>query len=210
MILSVPFFAAAQFAQSSPLILALALIPAARAFTLLKPNIGLAILAWRPSWRNVIVAVVLFLVPTLIWPTWPSSWWNSVRGSPAHHAPALTGIGFLALFSILRWRRAEGRLLLAMSIIPHGLYFYDELPLWLVALTRRESMILVMTSWLGWLGWNITSPGPSVPDSSPWAVATLYLPALVILLRRPNVGAVPAWIERIAERLPAWLRGSAP
>ena len=208
MLFSVPFLAVAQFAQSTALILALALIPATRALSMLKPNLGLALFAWKPAWRNVIIAGAIFLGSALVWPSWPRSWFESARSSPAHHAPALIGIGGLALLSILRWRRPEGRLLFAMTIIPHGLYFYDELPLWLVAETRRDAMVLTATSWLGWLAWNVTSAGPSVPESSPWSVASLYLPALVILLRRPNVGPMPSSIERAARHLPGWLRGS--
>ena len=207
LLLSVSFFAAAQFAQSTPLILALALIPATRALSMLKPNIGVAIFAWQPSLKNVMLASLIFIIPTVLWPSWPRSWYISVHSSPAHHAPALTGVGALALLSILRWRRPEGRLLFAMSVLPHGLYFYDELPLWLVPQTRREAMALTLTSWLGWLGWNIASPGPRVPDSAPWAVAALYLPALVMLLRRPNAGPIPLSLERVVRRLPGWLRG---
>ena len=135
LVLSVSFLAAAQFAQSSPLILALALVPATRALAILKPNIGLAIFAWRPAWRNVLIAAVLFTIPIVFWPTWPEHWLISVRSSPAHHAPVLTGIGAIGLLAALRWRRPEGRLLLVMTIVPHALFFYDELPLWLVAQT---------------------------------------------------------------------------
>jgi hypothetical protein len=208
LLLSVSFLAAAQFAQSTPLILALALIPATRALSMLKPNIGLAIFAWQPSFKNVMLACAIFVIPAVLWPSWPRSWYASVHGSPAHHAPALTGVGALALLSILRWRRPEGRLLFAMTVLPHGLYFYDELPLWLLAQTRREAIVLTLTSWLGWLGWNIASPGPRVPDSAPWAVAALYLPALVMLLRRPNAGQIPVVLEPVVARLPRWIRGS--
>jgi hypothetical protein len=210
LVLSVPFLAAAQFAQSSPLILALALVPATRALAILKPNIGLAIFAWRPAWRNVLIAAALFAVPIAFWPKWPEHWLISVRSSPAHHAPALTGIGAIALLSALRWRRPEGRLLFVMTIVPHGLFFYDELPLWLVAETRREAMVLTAFSWAGWLAWNIASPGPNVVDSATWAVASLYMPALVMVLRRPNEGALPSWVEHAVAWLPAWIRGRAP
>jgi len=36
-----------------------------------------------------------------------------------------------------------------------------------------------------------------------------YAPALYIVLRRPNEGPVPPWLERRVTRLPAWLRGRA-
>ena len=208
-ILSISFLAFAQFAQSTALVLAAALVPATRAFSMLKPNIGLAIFAWRPTWRNVAIAAALFAVPTLIWPGWPREWLITVRSSPAHHSPIFTGIGAVALLAVLRWRRPEGRLLLAMAILPHGLYFYDELPLWLVAQTRRQAMVLTMSSWLGWLGWNWASPGPKIPDSSPWSVASLYLPAVIMLLRRRNEGPVPPFVETLVRPLPQWLRGSS-
>ena len=210
LVVSVSFLTAVQFAQTSPLILALALLPATRALAMLKPNIGLAIFAWRPAWRNVLIAAALFILPTLFWPTWPLHWLISVRSSPAHHAPALTGIGAIGLLAALRWRRPEGRLLLAMTIVPHALFFYDELPLWLVAQTRREAMALTGLSWLGWLGWNITSPRPKAVDSAVWAVTLLYVPALFMVLRRPNEGLVPPWIESAVAPLPAWIRGRAP
>lgn len=207
MVLSVSFLAAAQFAQSTPLVLALGLIPVTRGLSMLKPNIGLALFAWRPAWRDVGVAATLFLIPLIFWPDWPRRWLISVRSSPAHHSPALLGVGALALLSALRWRRPEARLLFAMTVIPHGLYFYDELPLWLVTRTRREALALTVSSWLGWFAWNVFSPGPRVVDSAPWAVASLYVPALLMVLRRPNEGAVPLWIERAVSQAPAWIRG---
>ena len=97
----------------------------------------------------------------------------------------------------------------AMTVIPHGLYFYDELPLWLVADSRREAIALSVSSWLGWFAWNVASPGPRVVDSSSWSVTSLYIPALLMVLRRPNQGAVPAWIERVVSQAPLWVRGSA-
>jgi hypothetical protein len=208
-ILSVSFLAAAQFAQSSPLILALALVPATRALSMLKPNIGLAVFAWRPAWRDILIATALFAIPLIFWPDWPRRWLVSVRSSPMHHAPVRIGVGMLGLLSVLRWRRPEARLLFAMTIIPHGLYFYDELPLWLIARTRREAITLSVASWLGWFAWNVTSAGPRVVDLQPSVVASLYIPALVMVLRRPNEGAMPALVEQAVSRTPTWIRGSS-
>jgi hypothetical protein len=176
---------------------------------MLKPNIGLAVFAWRPTWRDVLIAAAIFSIPLIFWPDWPRRWLISVRSSPMHHSPAAIGVGALALLSVLRWRRPEARLLFAMTLIPHGLYFYDELPLWLIAQTRREALTLTIASWLGWFAWNATSDGPRVTDLQPWVVASLYIPAVFMVLRRPNIGPVPAWIERVISRGPVWLRGSA-
>ena len=41
-------------------------------------------------------------------------------------------------------------------------------------------------------------------------VIAMYLPALWMVLRRPNEGVVPVWLERASAALPAWLRGRAP
>jgi hypothetical protein len=207
---SVSFITAVQFAQSSPLILALALVPATRALSMLKPNLGLAVFAWKPAWRHVFVAVALFTLPLIVWPDWPRRWLISVRSSPMHHAPAMVGVGALALLSALRWRRPEARLLFAMTIVPHGLYFYDDLPLWLIAQTRRDAIALTVCSWLGWLAWNITSTGPRVIDMQPWVTVSLYVPALIMVLARPNEGEVPIWLEQAIRWAPTWLRGSAP
>ena len=184
MVISVPFLAAAQFAQTGPLILAFALVPVLRGLVMLKPNIGLAVFVWRPSWRDAMVAGVVFGVSVALWPGWPQHWLLTVRAQPPHHSPVLIGVGAICLLSVLRWRLPEARLLLAMAVIPHGLYFYDELPLFLVAQTRRESMVLTASSWLGWLAWNVTSAGPNIVDTQPWVVASIYLPALAMVLGR--------------------------
>jgi|GEM_PF-1869523 len=42
---------------------------------------------------------------------------------------------------------------------------------------------------------------------APWVlVAALYLPPLVMVLRHPNTGEVPAWLDRLAARLSVALR----
>jgi hypothetical protein len=207
LITSVPFLAAAQFAQTGPLILALALIPATRSLSMLKPNIGLAIFAWRPAWRDVAITLAIFVVSLVFLPDWPRRWLLTIRTQPPHHAPVFIGVGAVALLAALRWRRPEARLLLAMTLIPHGLYFYDELPLFLVTRTRREVMGLSLASWFGWLAWNITSPGPRIVDTQQWVVVSMYLPAVLIVLRRPNDGPVPPRLERAIRQLPSWARG---
>jgi hypothetical protein len=40
-----------------------------------------------------------------------------------------------------------------------------------------------------------TSRGPALLDIQPWSVASVYLPALVIVLRRANVSTDAAGVE---------------
>lgn len=209
---SVPFIFAAQLSQTSFLILALALLPATAGLTVMKPNIGLALFVWRPRWWAVFSGGLLLVGTIVISPEWPAEWLALVRSSPTHSAPIATGIGALALLAVLRWRRPEARLLIAMTLIPHGLYFYDELPLWLVASSRREALVLTGASWIGWVLWLATSEGSGAPrlhDAALWLVASIYLPCLWLVLRRPNVGQVPEFVERAVGRLPIAIRGRA-
>jgi hypothetical protein len=211
-VFSVPFVFAAQLSQTTFLIVALGLLPALAGLTVMKPNIGLALFAYRPAWRTAVLGAALLLGSVVFWPWWPREWVGLVRDSPVHHSPLSTGVGAVAVLALLRWRRPEARLLFAMSVIPHALYFYDELPLWLVAASRRQAMMLTASSWLGWVGWVATSGAPGGPlliDTPVWVVVALYLPSLLMVLARENVGDVPDWLERLIAPLPAWLRGTS-
>lgn len=199
LLLSVPFWFTAQLAQTSALILAFALVPEAGALTAMKPNIGLALFAWRPMWRTAILGGAFVLGTVIISPQWLPQWLHLTEISPTHHAPVRSLIGALPLLAVVRWRRPEARLLVAMTLIPHGLYFYDELPLWLVARTQTESILLAGLSWLGWLGWLAASDG-RLGQAAPWIIASLYIPCLVMILRRPNEGEAPEFVSRIVER----------
>ena len=209
LLFSVPFLVGVQFAQATPLVLAFGLVPALAGLTVCKPNLGLALLVWRrPHNLGVIIAAIVVLVSLAVRPPWPVEWLATVRRSPGHHAPWNVGIGAVTLLAVLRWRRPEARLLTVMTLVPHGLFFYDELPLFLVANTRREAMLLSLTSWLGWIGWIWTSEGPSKTDMEQWVILSLYIPALLLVLRRRNEGQAPVWLERRLSRLPRWVRGT--
>ncbi len=149
-----------QRSRRRPLIMAFALLPPLAGFAFLKPNLATAFFARSPSISSLATCAVLLGLATLAFPHWPVHWFQIVRSSPVHTAPIRTAFGFVGVASILRWRRPEARLLFVMTVVPHGLAFYDELPLWLVALTRREAMLLTVASWLacfaGW-GWATAS-----------------------------------------------------
>lgn len=63
-----PFLAAAQFAQTVPLIHARTLVPTLKDLSMLKPNIGFANFASRQVWRDAFLAGAEFGVSVTIWP----------------------------------------------------------------------------------------------------------------------------------------------
>ena len=132
---------------------------------------------------------------------------------PSHPAPIFTPGGVLLLLALVRWRRPEARLVAAMACVPQLMYFADQLPLWLVPRTRREAMLLSALSIVAWAAaLLIEVPAGRQPafDSGPFVLAGVYLPTLVMVLRRPNEGSVPGLIERMAGVLPPILRGREP
>ena len=205
-LLSAPFVVAAAAAQATPVIVGLALLPALSAFALLKPSVGVPLLARSVSIKSVLVVGAVFLVSIAFFPEWPLDWMRTLGGTAVHQSPVFAGIGFVGLASAVRWRRGDARLLLMMTIIPHSLAFFDEIPLWLVAQTRQEAMLLTVTSWLGVVG-SLSTGDHNLMRAGPWIAATIYFPATVMVLLRPNEGPAPGWIELMCCRWPSWIRG---
>jgi hypothetical protein len=98
------------------------------------------------------------------------------------------------LSALVAWRRPEGRLFAAMALVPQNLFYYDQLALWLVPRTLRQSLLLSIYSFVVYLTWwRVVARGDTdyMRQAVPYAYA-LYFPALAILLwnwwrdRRPS------------------------
>lgn len=191
---SAPALGAVSGAQSVMLMMAVAWSPAFAWLTTVKPNIGLALFSARPNRWTVIGGTALGAAALLVLPRWPQEWLANLAMSPHHRAPITYWYGFPLLLAATRWRRSEARLLVVMACVPQVPLFYDQLPLALVPQTERERLTFAWLSWAGYLGWIVTSvPGQirvaDMAAAPPWILGCLYLPALVMVLRRPNVKA---------------------
>jgi hypothetical protein len=197
--------------QWAPLVIAGALIPALGWIVATKPNLGLIALAYRPRKSTVILAG-LFVVLSVIWiPQWPREWLQHVRLQQAPHQPAvLWPLGAVGLLGLLRWRTPGGRTVAAMTVVPVSSLPYDHVFMWLAVRTWKESVALTVTGWIAYLVVLATAPHDLTtrPQFVQLVLALgIYVPATLIVLRHPNAGAVPAWLERRTCVLPPWLRG---
>ena len=206
---SFPFLMAAQLGHWSPYLAAALLLPAAGFLIAVKPNLGLAALVTRPSRAMILGALVLLVISISAMPSWPGRWMGAMSEAPPHLLPVATWLGAPLVLAVLRWRRPEARLLLAMSLVPQTAMFADQLMLFLVPQNRRQSLILALIGIVGGIAWmvRLRAGGHPALVGGPYVVASLYLPALVVLLRQQNVGEIPAWLERRIAGLPAWIRG---
>jgi hypothetical protein len=193
---SAPFIWVCHSGQISPWITAGALIPGLAWIAPAKPTIGLAALAFRPT-KWALAGSALFIVASLfINPHWPREWilalTNWSRVGEAKGIPVILKGGPLLLLALTRWRRPEARMFLVLACVPQTILFYDQLLLWLIPRTRLESMTLGLLSFTGLLLGNFAlPPNPTWAESAaiywPMILATCYLPALAMIMRRPNV-----------------------
>jgi hypothetical protein len=205
-VLSFSFLYAAAVSQWSPLLVASALLPGLGFLLVAKPTIGLALWLYRPRWQTAVGGAALLAISVAIRPQWPLEWIHTF-GAASHIRPPIASLGGpLILLALLRWRRPEARLLVALACVPHTTLLYEILPLFLVPASWGESILLVVLTWVVQMVLFLNL-GP-LPDLMDWtrmsaaaSVALIYLPCLIMVLRRPNEGELPAWIARVGARV---------
>jgi hypothetical protein len=175
-----------------------------------KPTVGLSVAAYAGSRRWWTTAgaggALLVLAALVLEPRWPTAWLDALRERPAgsvgvaggisalYSAPVTVAGGALALAAFLRWRRPEARLLGVLALVPHIMTGYEFVPLLaLVPSTLAEALLLAALSWVARVGFALGSPYPDLQASyvaaGRWGVYCVLLPATLLVLRRPNVGA---------------------
>ena len=98
----------------------------------------------------------------------------------------------------------------AMAVVPQSPFVYEVLPLFAVARTRFETYALVIGTDLALAYYALASKEDMVAFFHNNGIAVfvaVYVPALVLVLRRPNEGTLPCWLERATRWLPRWIRG---
>ena len=206
MLLSWPFLVAAGNGQWAPILVAAALLPGLQWLYPVKPQLGLALWLWRPSWRALALSALLIALSLLVRPAWPLHWWPIARASSYVKSPVLSFAWFapVLLLAALRWRTPEGRLLLAMAILPQTPFAYDQLVLWLIPRTHREALNLTWLSWAGFGAWLLIKFDRHtgivrLTTWAPYVIAFLFLPCLVMVLRHPNISPGDAWPRSLPE-----------
>ena len=186
---SAAFVYVVRTAQWSPLLMAAALTPATGWLLACKPSLGLALFAAYPRRRTAIGIAVFVAATILVLPTWPIHWLRALPAAYHMTAPVtyVTAGGPLILLALLRWRRPEARLLVALACVPHTTMLYEALPLFLVARRWQEGALLSALSW-------VCFALPESRDylqrlhSTAWSMTLLlYLPCAIMVLLRPDV-----------------------
>jgi hypothetical protein len=204
MFASAIFIVATSAAQWSPLFTAAMGIPLLGLFFAAKPTIGLALgAAGDPPLQKfaVLGGVVMTIISLLFFPAWPKVWLGQLHYASQMGAPVSRFGGVVILLVLLRWRRPEARLVAFLACVPQVGSWYEALPLFLVPVTATEAMLLASVSSLGWLLQDHLVFARNEVELNQQVgaliVAVAYLPAVIMVLRRPNKGELPLWLRRL-------------
>ncbi len=189
---------AAEVAQWSPLLAASLVIAPLGFLYAAKPTIGAALFAARPSWWPILGGVVLGGIAFGLQPHWLEHWRHELSlqpptlGAPAPYLlPLLQPGGLLVLLALLRWRRQDARLLVAMALVPQTMLLYETTPLFLIPRTWKEAGLLVLLSYavpiyVGYATHGSAEEPRYILESAKAITVGMYLPLTVMVLRRPN------------------------
>lgn len=201
-----PFFNATGLAQWSVLITASFLLPKLAGVVVAKPTAGFAVLSSLGSQRDQYVALavsaLIGAISLMMFPAWPLHWITSFQHAEHVVAPIthLAVGGPLVLLALLRWRRPEARFLTALVLIPQSTVISEALFFLMFPSTPRGILTFTIVSWIpyyaqGWINDRAMSTGEVHWKVGNLLILFFYLPALVMVLRRPNEGEVPRWLD---------------
>jgi len=195
-VLSGAYLFAMWSGQTTPLMVAAALIPALGFLLVVRPNTGAAVWIGWPSLRAALAAGAFLVVSVVVLPSWPWDWWMALPLDNAQlMPPVLRPFGVVLLAAVVRWRTPEGRLILALAFIPQSTLPYELVALALIPANRIEMGIFVVGSWIAVAAaeWLRASQGMAEWATTGWLVTlcAVYLPMLYLALRRRGTTPAP-------------------
>ena len=182
--------------QTTPLMVAAALVPALGFLLAVRPNSAAALwIAW-PSLRTLLAASLVLALSLPVLPSWPWDWWLAL---PQDHTtlmpPILRPFGFVLLLAALRWRLPEGRLILAIAFIPQTTLPYELVPLAMIPANRLEMVIYVVGTWIAVAAAEAFHLSESMArwNAGGWPVTlcAVYIPLLYLVFRRQKSKSAP-------------------
>jgi hypothetical protein len=191
-------YAWALFAvQWVPILVAAVLLPWLSFLLVVKPTTSTALWVGWPSRLAVIGGVVLCAISFVIDPGWVQHWREGMGAKIVYHiSPLMRPFGWLLLLALFRWRRPEGRFLLASALIPQAAMPSDLLALLLIPRTFMERVIFVGSTQLlalyGLTNLHTSTPGGFAEKLWPATLVLGYLPCLVMVLHRDNAAPTPS------------------
>jgi hypothetical protein len=190
-LVSLPALMTLQTSQWSLLLTGGALVPLFGWLLVAKPTIGLALFAAFPHWKTAIGCTVLLALSFLALPGWVGEWRATLASAPHVVAPITRPGGVLVLLALMKWKRADARLLIALACVPHTTALYETIPLFLIPQSWLQAWGLWTLAVLAYVGQWATGPYVSQADywasGARWIVVLMYLPCLAMVLWRPNV-----------------------
>lgn len=201
---SVAFLTSAQLGQWSILMTSAVFIPAVALIAVAKPQSSAAIVGSTPNKLTVIASIVgaavLLAFAFAMMPGWFGEWRQMIR-TTSYFVPPIARTGGIAIaLVLLRWRRNDAWLIFLAACLPQTWYPYNGLLLLVVAETYREACALSLFSSAVWMMVYLFLPGEMRSDETRelWGtllVVSSYLPATLLILRRPNEGPGPWWLS---------------
>jgi hypothetical protein len=202
--ISEAFLSSARLGQWSILITAALFLPWLAMFAIAKPQASIPVIAGSTSRRPILYAllggVVLIAISTVMQPHWIPEWLAGVRNAKHMEPPISRLAGLLILLVLLKWRRPESWLVLTLAALPQSWGWYGTLPLFTVPSTFGESVFMAGLATVGGNIAAIVMPERFTADAfynwtATVVILTIYLPAVILILRRPNKGPLPAWLK---------------
>lgn len=183
-------------AQWSALTAATVLVPALSLLSATKPNAHIAVFVSYRRWRSLIISAatgaVFFVIAFAVRPGWIGEWLGAINRDPNLGPIGFHPLGWLLLLALLRWRRRAARWLLVACFLPGTPVVYNALPLFAFPWSFRTTLVLALLSHAAmWPPLVAASASKGFAGyaavSVPSLLFLLYLPAVLFLLREPNV-----------------------